>query len=68
MSKKHELSLRRICGIALLLAVSAFGAQALQAYTCADCTSDAWGCIATADTLTCYYDYGTVKVIRQKLP
>ncbi len=68
MSNKLVLLFRRVWGITLLLILSAAGARALNAYTCSDCTADAWGCIATEDTLTCYYDYGTVKVVRQKAP
>lgn len=60
--------IRRSIGIILLVGAFLLGARTLQAYTCADCGSDAWGCIATSDTLTCYYDYGTVKVVRQKVP
>jgi hypothetical protein len=60
--------LRRGLGTAILVGLFLLGARALHAYTCADCGSDAWGCVATSDSLTCYYDYGTVKIVRQKIP
>ena len=68
MVGNFSLNIRRCIGIALVVGLFLLGAGVLQAYTCADCGSDAWGCVASADSLTCYYDYGIVKIVRQKIP